>query len=263
MSAGLEPAAPRRIVVALETSRAGRTALDIAVRLAAALHAELEGVFVEDSELLELAALPFLREIRTHSLSEEAVSAERMQRDLRALARQAERMFVTATEALGVAVSFRVWRGPAAPETLADQLAGDIVGLARGGSPKTRHWTAAVTPAATGVATVHALLGDPAAVDRVLDVAARLADTLGAPLRVLAAGDGAGREVLRRTAAPWLDARPNRAELVEVDDLDDLSRALRAAGGTVLIADSADPLLRHAGLGACLNRLPCPVLMLR
>jgi nucleotide-binding universal stress UspA family protein len=52
----------RRIVVAVDSSPHAQAALDAAAALAARMHAELEGLFVEDIDLLNLAALPFGRE---------------------------------------------------------------------------------------------------------------------------------------------------------------------------------------------------------
>ena len=50
---------PRRILVALDASAHSHAALAAAVALAARLHAEIEGLFVEDINLLRLAELPF------------------------------------------------------------------------------------------------------------------------------------------------------------------------------------------------------------
>lgn len=54
----------RRILVTLDSSRASQSALESAALLAKAMHFELVGLFVEDSDLMALAALPFSREVR-------------------------------------------------------------------------------------------------------------------------------------------------------------------------------------------------------
>ena len=61
-----EPEAPQanRILVALDASPQSEAALRAAAELAALLEAELEGLFVEDINLLHLCGLPFGREIR-------------------------------------------------------------------------------------------------------------------------------------------------------------------------------------------------------
>ena len=54
----------RRILVALDGSVHASGALEAATALAARLHAELEGIFVQDVDLARLAALPIGREIQ-------------------------------------------------------------------------------------------------------------------------------------------------------------------------------------------------------
>lgn len=53
-----------RIVVAIDSSSHAASALEAAATLAAALHAELEGIFVEDINLARLAELPVGREVQ-------------------------------------------------------------------------------------------------------------------------------------------------------------------------------------------------------
>jgi len=53
----------RRLMLALDAGRCGAADLALAVELAAIIGAELEGLFVEDGELLDLALLPFAREV--------------------------------------------------------------------------------------------------------------------------------------------------------------------------------------------------------
>ena len=52
-----------RILVPLDASENSLTALDTAAELAAVLDAELEGLFVEDINLLQLCDFPFAREV--------------------------------------------------------------------------------------------------------------------------------------------------------------------------------------------------------
>ena len=79
----------RRIAVILDASGHSYPALELALAVAAGLKAEVEGVFVEDADLLRLAGLPFVRDVRGATLNEEQVTEDRLQRELRGLARQA------------------------------------------------------------------------------------------------------------------------------------------------------------------------------
>ena len=82
----------RRIAVTLDAFEISAQALEQAIRLAERTGAKLEGIFVEDIDLITVSELPFLRELRPVSRSEIDVNLARMERELRALARRAERL---------------------------------------------------------------------------------------------------------------------------------------------------------------------------
>jgi nucleotide-binding universal stress UspA family protein len=63
MAAQAETRAFNRILVTLDSSRSGQSALEAAALLAEAMEYELVGLFVEDSDLMTLASLPFSREV--------------------------------------------------------------------------------------------------------------------------------------------------------------------------------------------------------
>jgi len=269
MTPVIEPPAIRRIVVTLDSSESARSVLDVAVRLAAVLGAELEGVFVEDINLIRLSGLPFLREVRAWSLAEEGISTQGMQRDLRALARQAERMFLEAAQAMGVGCSFRVWRGHATVETLSTSFEADIISL-RGGPTLLYHARSLMrsrSPAAArSAAPINVLFSASPAADRALAAACYLARDPVVEIRVLLADNATPGTELERQAGEILAAYGQQASFVRLGEggLPALARAIRASGdNTVLLADPAHPLLREAGLNHCLEALTCPVLFVR
>ena len=260
----------RRIVVTLGSAEPGRPDLDIAVRLAAVLGAELEGVFVEDINLIRLSGLPFLREVRACSLVEEVISTESMQRDLRALARQAERMLQQAAQTMGVGCSFRVWRGPTAVETLSTSFEADIiVSLRRVRLPaayRAVHLGKSREPAVAGaVDVVSVLVSDSLQADKALATACHLAKNLGASVRVLLPTEEASAVGLHQRASELLLAHKLRASFVRLgsDSATALAAAMQAAPNSVLLAEVDHPLFRQVGLARCLEDLDCPVLFVR
>jgi nucleotide-binding universal stress UspA family protein len=265
MTPVLEPPAIRRIVVTLNSSEPAQSVLDVAVRLAAILGAELEGVFVEDINLIRLSGLPFLREVRPWSLAEEGISTQSMQRDLRALARQAERVFLEAAQAMGVGCTFRVWRGHASVETLSASFEADIITL-RGGPMLLYHARPSMKSRSPAAAPINVLFGASPAADRALAAACYLAGDLGAEIRVLLADNATPGAELEQRAGEILAAHARQATFVRLGagGLPALARAIRASGNnTVLLVDPAHPLLREAGLNHCLEALTCPVLFVR
>jgi hypothetical protein len=102
----------RRIIVVQEPARAPR-ALEAVMEAAAALQAELLGLFLEDVELLRFAGLPFAREIGAFTQAR-GLDVQIMERRLRSEADAARRALAAAAEGKPIRWSFRVERGSVA-----------------------------------------------------------------------------------------------------------------------------------------------------
>jgi hypothetical protein len=260
----------RRIVVKLDSGASGLPALQVAVRLAAALGAELEGVFVEDINLVRLASLPFSREVRALSLGEQAISAEGMQRELRVLARQAEQALAQAAAASGVSCSFRVWRGHTGVEHFSASFEADILSLGAGGLSSAYHGalpllSARVPGRVVSVETINVLFGDSPRSCKALAAACHLAGTLNAAIRVLLPPPADVAGDLQRLAAEVLAAHGRQAGFVRLGEISPTALAERIgrSAANVLIADIDHPLLRRAGVAHCLEQLAGTVLLVR
>jgi hypothetical protein len=118
----------RRIVLGLDAGTPRRV-LEAAAALAARTGAELVGLFVEDIELLQFAALPFAHEIGGASAARRSLDVASVERSLRALAAEAERMLAGTAGRCDVRWSFRVARGVLVDVLLA---AADLPAIAPG-----------------------------------------------------------------------------------------------------------------------------------
>lgn len=144
----------RRILVALDTSPNSLAALDAAVNLAATLHAELLGLFVEDAALLRLAEVPCAREILYFSTAEIPLSRASMESRFKAQAEQARKALAAAALRAHVEWSFRTARGDVASEVLAAASDVDLLALGKGGwslSRKVRMGSTALELSASSV----------------------------------------------------------------------------------------------------------------
>jgi hypothetical protein len=110
-----------RIVVGLG---AGTKRREVAAAAAFAdrLGAELLGLFIEDADLLRFAALPFAHEIGFASAARLKLDVGGMERAMRGLADDAQRMLANAVGRSAIPWSFRVARGSAAGELLSAAL---------------------------------------------------------------------------------------------------------------------------------------------
>jgi K+-sensing histidine kinase KdpD len=260
----------RHIVVTLDASESGRPVLETAVRLAAVLGAKLEGVFVEDINLVRLEGLPFLRELRTWSLAEEKISTQRMQRELRALARHAERMLEQAARERDIPWSFQIWRGHAGAASLTQAFGADILSQGRAGSlvssrMRTRP-RASARKYQDANASISVLFSHSEQAARAITTACMLAKDLAARLTVLLP-DNPAEDIqgLKEKARIILDTHHQTAGFVQLagSDMQTLNRTVSTPGICMFITEAEHPLLQEAGIDQCLDILSCPVLLVR
>jgi len=120
--------APRKVVVALDAARHSPGMLDAAADLALRLGAELAGVFVEDVDLINLAGLPFARELGLRSAARQLDLAT-VEQELQLQAAAARRALIAVAERRHLQWSFRVRRGQPAAEFLAAAADAEFVAL--------------------------------------------------------------------------------------------------------------------------------------
>jgi hypothetical protein len=99
-----------RVVIQLDAASETHDAIDTAARLAAHEQAPLQGIFVEDEDLLGLAILPFARQVSLGAGSE-PLTLDHVEWQLRVAADRARLDLAAAAERHGVAWSFEVVRG--------------------------------------------------------------------------------------------------------------------------------------------------------
>jgi nucleotide-binding universal stress UspA family protein len=201
-----ESFAARRILVAIDASSASLDALEAAATLAARLGSALAGLFVEDEELLRLAALPFGDIVRSPGGERERLDRASVEASLRAVASHAREVLERTASSHRVTCSFRVTRGLVVHEVLAAAKDADLVVLgaggygrsARGAVGETARAAAARAPTSVLLLARGARLGDGiVAVDdgtpagtRAVAAARRLAPE-GRPPAIVCTSDGA------------------------------------------------------------------------
>jgi hypothetical protein len=127
-------APPRRVVVGLDTSRESLAAAAAAAEVAAALDAELAALFVEDAELLRLAAAPLATVVDRLSARSRPLLAAEIEHELRAASARARADLERLLAGRALRWSFRVARGGVAAELLAAAADRDPVVLGRVGA---------------------------------------------------------------------------------------------------------------------------------
>ena len=268
----------RRILVALDASVSSLAALEAAVVLASRMEAELIGLFVEDVNLLKLAALPFAREIGFPSARRRRLGSVEMERSLRAQASRAEAALIAAAERQSVRCSFRVVRGEVTAQVLQAATEVDVLALGRA---LPRAWRASsmsrvivsstsppvllLSPSAPVRPPIASVYDGSAESARALLLARRLMQLESDTLTVLvAARDTDDAQRLRQQAAAHLAGSGlvvDYVTLVDADAAGVAQAAHRHATGTLVLA--ANLPLKSGTLEQLLTELDCAVFLVR
>jgi hypothetical protein len=274
------PAGPdlRRILVALEDEEAGAV-IETAARLAAAMHAELVGLFVEDTELLEAANLPITSSVPRHGAGRARLDADVMRRALRVSAHQASRRLAVVAERSRVKWSFRVIRGAATEQVLAEAESHDLLALtgpgrALGGGRRQAAAQALAERAPCSVLLMRGAVraGQQPVVavydgsERALAFGRDLARAYARPLIVLAVAEDAEAATRRgEQAAAWLAAHEVKAGALALalGTADELCQAVGGRNPAMLVLDRQGALAAKLDFESLLRGLGCPLFALR
>jgi nucleotide-binding universal stress UspA family protein len=273
----------RRILVGVDASTNSIAAIEEAARLASHLRAQLIGVFVEDINLLHLAGLPFAREVTVSTGAPRQLDAPGMERQLRVLAGRARAAMAHAAQQRHVTYTFRVVRGRVAHEILEAARGADLLTLGLSSHPEGRTRGRLGSTAREAVArgegpvlllrkgassvgpVVVAVDGGDGA-ERALTVGRALAAREDKGLSVVVlAGDPVEAARLREAVVVRLGASHVRAgvTVLVAPTLDDLGRAVGTAGGGLLVLCATCRLVDPDDISRLLDRLRCPVLVVR
>jgi nucleotide-binding universal stress UspA family protein len=153
----------QRIVIAIDASPTSIEALEATADLAARWRAEVLGIYVEDTDLLKAATLPFAGEVGSHSGSFRAINPKDIQRQFRTLADRARREFDRVVQRFSTASSFKVARGAVKEELLTALHDADLLILGKGGRSLAAHLglgstARAIATAARGTVLMHSHL---------------------------------------------------------------------------------------------------------
>lgn len=270
----------QRILVALDASRHSLAALKAVIGLASSLKADLDGLFVEDINLLRLAGSPLAREVLYPYVTTGPLSPRRMRRELRAQAEQARRSLAAACEVRQVKWSFRVVRGEVAPEILAAAQKADLLSLGTVSRPLLQRMRMGSTAraAAEGAsccvllhqrdvdfnAPVVALYDDSPTAQIALNRAAHFAQNRGGHLVALLLSTTVNEtRQLRARASKLLRGRKLIVRYRQLANADaaTLTYQVYAAGGGMLVLGSS--VLHLEELETLLDEIGCPVLLAR
>ncbi len=268
----------RRVLVPMDVSSEAREGLLFAARLARALESRLEGLFIEDQDLMSLAGLPFTRELSLTTGRPQSLDMDRLERDFRAKASAAQRLLAQVAQAENVPSSFRTARGKTELEITAAVREDDLVAVGRAlgavvgrGAQGGAIRTASRRPAGFILFTGHRPSARPTRVEAVvagtpscktaLRLAERLALALKVPLGIHIVGT-AGRQDLEKWIQNTL-ADPAAARFQTADSAEDLLGALCGRPGRLVVTAAAALQHEHETIERLAARIACPLILVQ
>jgi len=251
---GEQKAKIRRIVLALDAMNCEAALIEAAALIAAKLEAELDALFVEDSDVYAVADLPITHEISLGSARERAITGPHVEQALRCLSREAEQRFSAVTRRSRVKGRFEVTRARRG-EALSDASARVELLLMQ---PRQRT-IVRVRIQETRPPRVFVLCGATPASRRALELAARLAHQDHHVLEVIAGGelDAAQLAEIEKSGLR-VNLHPHPAG---TDSLELLREVENRLGNLLLIAGDLTPAKDRRAVLEELSHLRCQVLL--
>jgi hypothetical protein len=260
----------RRVLVALDASRESRHALETSAEIAGRLRAELVGLFVEDLNLLRMAALPASRVLAPGSGACE-LDVPTIERALRVAADELREVVDAIARRSARPCEFLIARGLVASEVASRSAAGDLVVVA--GRTAAAAWQAmvadagvpilAIGPSAADRERMIAVYPDEAAWESVVSAIGDLAAALGRGLVVVRPQDAEPSQFDRRLNA-LLEARVPWRALAAPPDVDVLAAAARFGRDSVVaLPGSRVDVASADALAGLLRRAGCSMLLVR
>lgn len=258
-----------RIVVSCDASPLGAAALDTAAALARRLDAELSGLFVEDINLLRMAALPFAREYALASAAARSIDVADVELALRRQADAVREAVSRAARSLQVPWSFQVVRGAMLDSVLAAMRDPGLAVLGHAGQfmlpTESREPRGAPRPERWGArAPILALFDGTPVAQRTLQVALTLARDNHTTLVLLGiAKDTEAIAKLRDQAAALLQGSgiQHHVHRLSTRDIAGIKKAAQTHHAAALLWAGLHGEGERKALAKLVDELACPVLL--
>ena len=272
----------RRIVVAMDSSLHSQAAAEAAVELAARFKAALEGLFVEDVNLINLADHPLCRLVSFPTAEARAPDPVALQRYIRGECARAQRTLESMAARMQLRPGFRILRGRVESEIVTAASGADllVVGVAgRGGQARAHPGSVALAAVeratrsvlvyrsgvSAGGAPLVCFDGSDGAI-KVLDAAVSLQRDSKREMRiVLMPRERSDLETLRETIDRLSSEHGLETHLIECvpPTAQRLCQLAGRPGVSGVVIGANNPVLKEGGLKQLLAGAPCPILLVR
>ncbi len=261
----------KRIVVAIDSAHRSDHALEAAALLAEALESEIAGLFVEDSDLIAAAALPFTRVTTPFGGLAVDVTGDTLAGELKQQADAARRSLRRLSESRRLKWSFETRRGRIDREIRASALATDIVCLST--SEAAGGWAQVENAAAIllgfprrdlSAGDIVVLIDDPELGEPAVEIAAKLALRNRRRLKIILVSSATQALSAWRQRTERLSGESINVDIGACEDCDPY-RLLDAIGKSPVgfFISGIRTVAAPGWIKACSATFRCPVLVLK
>lgn len=270
----------RRVLIGLGASADDEAIIDVAAFLAGAIGAQLAAVYVEDTNLLDLAELPFTRIVSATNRPPPELTVANMEAAFQRQAYASRRSVSVHAERVRARWTFSTVRGTADQEIKSAASSGDIVVvqspphaaagsnfIARARSAAAEAGGVVVPPRRRAVLQGPVVVIDDGDATGAKSVATGRAIALARnePLEVLIVPRDSEEDVTAISRAQKMteDVRDRQVRLLESDATGDIALELRRIGPSFIVGDlQGRPFLSDDDAQALINAAECPALLL-
>jgi hypothetical protein len=255
----------RRITVVIHDKLQSQLLLELGARIATQLQAELEVVFVEDAALYRLTGLPFLREVKRDSFTEERLDQARLLKEWRAMANLTRESLKNSATQAGVNWSFRVWRGEIGSELAQLTMESPMLLLGRLAPPIPGRRLTSHPGAYTGPLKLGVIIDNREAADQLLEAIKELSRKPEIQLILFLIPDGIkdSADQLQKQLQESDPQHHNVIVRVPENRSTNLIASLKAAACDLLMLSASSELLQGQDIIRGLSELPYPVVLVR
>ena len=271
----------RRILFALDSGSNVRAGLDVAVELAGRLRAELDGLYVEDNDLFQVAQLPFTTQVNLTTGIPQPLLAADLEQQMARLAAAARRRLAAAATRSRVRWTFRTVRGRIAHEVAAAAELADLV-IVEGGQHRAPAQNRIGLSSRTTIqsvsrsvlilragrrfeGTVSVVFDGTALGEKALAMADILTPSNDALTVLFADQEAEKRGQMEARARELLGVSAGNAHFrtLRAASLAAMCEEVHGHDSGLLVLGADSPLLPQSGVAEILDSLACPVLLVR
>lgn len=270
----------KRILVALDTSRHSRAALEAAVRLARAMEAEIQGLFVYDRTWLRASKLPSFAEVREFTGEIRPMAEKEMEKQVALLEKRLQRLLRETSERFDISHFLESAEGNIEEKILEASEHADLITLGRIGHSYSRTKKLGETARSIIIQSEKPVLilqeglrvGNSVAVVYDGSRASRRGLNLG--LALARKNEGSLFLHVFRNHPEALDERMEEIEtlmdespvpvylnLIERPEIGSFARQVNSTRSGLIIMPKKQPLIGRNSIGTLLDYLHCPLLL--